>query len=100
MKTQEDGKENERRNKKRFPLHRELRFKLLEDGAIRETGVGKTIDVGSGGVAFSVDRFLTLGAYIELSISWPVMLDDTCPMRLIVFGRVLRSTGTMAACSV
>ena len=40
---------NERRGKFRFPMSRELRYKLLKDGATSEVGAGATIDMGSGG---------------------------------------------------
>jgi hypothetical protein len=56
--------------------------------------------MGSGGLAFTIDQELKPGAFIELSISWPVLLDDSCPMRFIVFGRVLRSVGRKSACTV
>jgi hypothetical protein len=54
----------------------------------------------SGGVAFTTERALNPGAFVELSISWPVLLDETCPMRLIVFGRILRCTGRKAVCTI
>src|SRR5689334_18895003 len=90
----------DRRTKFRFPIRRELRFKLAEDGSPVEAGAGETVNLGSGGVAFQVDRMLKIDALVELSISWPILLDETCPMRLIVFGRVLRSVTGMAACSI
>jgi hypothetical protein len=90
----------ERRKKARFPMHRELRYKLLDDDTIVESGMGQTIDMGSGGVAFQIDHALTPGLFIELSISWPVLLEDACPMRLIVFGRVLRSYLRQSVCTV
>jgi hypothetical protein len=92
-------KPTERRSKMRFPMNRELRYKLLEDERIMAVGLGNTTDMSSGGVAFHSDVDLPKGSYIELSISWPALLDDICPMRLIVFGRVLRSSGTKV-CSV
>lgn len=95
-----ETKPSERRLKRRFPIQRELRFKLLEDDAIVAAGSGETIDVSSGGVAVNVDQPLGLGAFIELSISWPVLLDASCPMRLIVFGRVVRSEGNRVACTI
>ena len=98
-----ESKQNEkkdRRIKQRFAIHRELKYKVLEDGAVVEAGVGYSLDIGSGGVAFSVDRPMRPDTFIELSISWPVLLDDACPMRFIVFGRVLRNTGCLAVCSV
>ena len=48
----------------------------------------------------SLDQPLTMGAFVELSISWPVLLDQTCPMRLIAFGRVVRIEGKRAACTI
>jgi hypothetical protein len=63
-------------------------------------GAGYTIDMGSGGVAFSAEHELRPGTFVELSISWPALLDQTCPMRLIVFGRVLRGAGRTAACTL
>lgn len=91
---------NERRSKFRFAIHRDLRYKILEDDAVVESGVGQTIDMGSGGVAFYVDHALKPGCYLELAISWPAMLGESCPMRLVVFGQVLRSSGRRSACTV
>ena len=94
------GKQNERRTKFRFEIERELRYKVVEDGTMISSGTGHTINVGSGGVAFAAEQQLTPGAFVELSIGWPVLLDETCLMRLIVFGRVLRSVGRKTVCSV
>ncbi|HLG97820.1 MAG TPA: hypothetical protein VKX49_16015 [Bryobacteraceae bacterium] len=90
----------ERRGKFRFPMRREVEYKLVEDGIARESGHGETIDIGSGGVSFSTDRNMRTGSFIQLSISWPVLLDDACPMRLVVFGRVVRSGAGICACTV
>ena len=92
--------ENERRRKYRFPIEREMRYKLAEDGVVVATGSGKTMNLGSGGVAFSAEQYLTPGAFVELSVSWPALLEDNCPMRLIVFGRILRCTGVKAVCTI
>jgi hypothetical protein len=96
----EEKKQIERRSKTRFPIHRDLRYKLLEDDVVIESGMGETIDMASGGMAFQIERPLKVGAFIELSISWPVLLDDSCPMRLIVFGRIVRAWGKRSACRV
>jgi hypothetical protein len=92
--------EDERRGKFRFPIRRELRYKLLRDGAVAEAGIGETVDIGSGGIGFAIDRDLPVGAFIELSISWPVLLNESCPMRLNVFGRVVRNEAGKCACTV
>jgi hypothetical protein len=100
MPTQKMEKVIDRRKKFRFPIHRELRYKLLDNGVLIGAGTGQSLNMGSGGLAFTIDQELKPGAFIELSISWPVLLDDSCPMRFIVFGRVLRSVGRKSACTV
>ena len=95
-----ETKARERRAKYRFPIRREVRYKVLEDDTIVAAGSGETLDVSSGGVGMSIDQQLTLGAFIEVSISWPALLDATLPMRLIVFGRVVRTESGMAACTI
>ena len=90
----------ERRRRWRFGIKRELRYKLVVGRTVVATGAGHTIDMGSGGVAFSTPADLRPGTLVELSISWPAMLNQTCPMRFVVFGRVLRCTGHKAVCSL
>ena len=93
-------REAERRRKARFPICREMRYKLLEDDTIVAQGTGETIDMSSGGIAFTAGQPLRPGAYIELSISWPVLLDENTRMRLVVFGQLTRSNNQTAACTV
>jgi hypothetical protein len=90
----------DRRTKLRFALNRELRYKLLDHEKIVATGEGETVDMSSGGIAFRTDADLTAGNYIELSISWPALLGDSCPMRLVVYGKVVRRSDGMVASTV
>jgi hypothetical protein len=96
----EQKKEIERRSKMRFPIRRDVRYKLVRDDVVIESGLGETTDMASGGVAFQMDHPLQVGAFVELSISWPVLLDNSCAMRLIVFGRIVRAWGKRSACRV
>jgi hypothetical protein len=90
----------ERRNKIRFGFKRPLRYKLMENDNVIEMGQGETVDISSGGIAFQTSAALKAGEYIELSIDWPALLGDTCPMRLVTFGRLIRRTDSMVACTV
>jgi hypothetical protein len=90
----------ERRSKARFPFQREARYKLLEENTIVAVGMCETLDMSSSGVAFNGRQQLKEGAFIELSISWPVLLDENCPMRLIVFGRIRRSAENKTVCTI
>ena len=70
--------ENERRRKYRFPIERELRYKMADHGVVVATGAGKTLDMGSGGVAFTAEQQLTPGAFVELSVScWCIPIRAT-----------------------
>ncbi len=93
-------RQHERREKVRFPIRREARYKLLKGDTIVQAGTGETVDICSGGVGFAVERELPVGAFIELSISWPVLLDQNCLMRLNVFGRVIRNQPGKSACTI
>jgi hypothetical protein len=93
-------KKEERRDKWRFDMQRELRFKLLEAAATVSSGIGRTMNVSSGGVLFVSEHQVRLGALIEISIGWPVLLNDDTPVRLVAFGRVVRSEGFATACTI
>jgi len=90
----------ERRAKKRFVMEREIRYKVLEQDKIIAVGNGKTLNLSSNGVAFVTENELPPGAFIELSIAWPALLENRCPLQLIGFGRVLRSAGDTVAATL
>lgn len=91
---------NDRREKIRFPIHRDMRYKLYNDGLVIAQGRGETTDLASGGIAFRIADALPLGSYVELSVSWPVLLEDSCRMQLIVFGRVIRFGDGKYVCGI
>jgi hypothetical protein len=92
--------DGERRIKRRFQIDQEVRYKMLFGQRIAETGVGRTINISSGGVWFSTENMLTSGMPVELSMNWPVLLNDTCPMKLMIYGCVVRSNGKGAAVAI
>ncbi len=101
MSTTTIAKHLERRAKARFPLNRQMRYKLFHNGGgTLQAGNGHTLDISSGGIAFAIDGEVPLETYVELSISWPVLLHNDCPMQLIVFGRMLRSVPGRSVCTV
>jgi hypothetical protein len=94
------GPERERRYKRRFPVEQEVRYKMLYGQRIAETGTGKTTNISSSGVWFSTETMLTTGMPVELSMSWPVLLNDSCPMKLMIYGCVIRSNERGAAVAI
>jgi hypothetical protein len=99
MKISKERFQKDRRTKCRFPMQRELRFKMFQNDRLVFTGVGHTVDISSSGVAFEA-RGVKTGYQVELSIGWPVLLDETCRVRLIVLGRVVRAGQGIAACTL
>jgi hypothetical protein len=92
--------ERERRTKRRFLIDQEVRYKMLYGQRIAETGVGRTVNISSSGVWFSTENMLTTGMPVELSMSWPVLLNDVCPMKLMIYGCIIRSNEKGAAVAI
>jgi hypothetical protein len=92
--------ERERRNKRRFQIEQDIRYKMLYGQRIAETGAGKTMNISSGGVWFSTENMLTTGMPVELSLTWPVLLNDACPMKLMIYGCIVRSNEKGAAVAI
>ena len=92
--------ENDRRGADRFPIEREVRFKILSRKSLDEIGVGKTINMSSNGVLFTTDRHLLPGKRLEISINWPAQLNATVALKLVARGRIVRSEEGMAAIEI
>ena len=92
--------ERERRNKRRFQIEQDVRYKMLYGQRIAETGNGKTMNISSGGVWFTTESMLTAGMPVEISMTWPVLLNDNCPMKLMIYGCVVRSNEKGAAVAI
>jgi len=92
--------DRERRIKRRFHIDQEVRYKMLYGQRIAETGVGRTMNISSVGGWFSTENMLTSGMPVELSMNWPVLLNDSCPMKLMIYGCVVRSNERGAAVAI
>ena len=92
--------DDDRRAKRRFPLALDLRFKVIYRGKALAIGTGRTLDICSGGISFPHDAPLKPGAAVEMSVSWPALLDGVCTMQLNLSGRALRSNGQITVCQI
>lgn len=90
----------ERRAADRFPIEREVRYRILNKRSSSEEGTGKTINISSNGVLFTTDQILVPGKRLELSISWPAQLDNKCQLKLVARGRVARLEQGRAAIEI
>jgi hypothetical protein len=89
----------DRRDSSRFPITREISYRTLgKRGGF--SGDGTTIIISSSGVLFVTNDPPRTGARLELSISWPVRLNERCALKLVVRGRVARSEPGYAAVEI
>jgi hypothetical protein len=90
----------DRRHSDRFPIERELRYRVLSKRNAEEGGEGMTVNISSSGVLFTSNHVLVPGRRVELSISWPAQLNNKCALRLVARGRVVRFEGGRAAMEI
>jgi hypothetical protein len=90
---------NDRRSKRRFHIEQTVRYKLLYGSRVTECGTGRTLNISSSGLWFTSQSVLGPGLPVEVSMSWPARLNDVCPMKLMIYGCVVRSdpSGTALA---
>ena len=90
----------DRRTKRRFNIKQGLRYKLLYGSRVAEAGNGRTVNISSSGVWFTTEGVLSTGLPVELSMAWPALLNDVCPMKLMIYGCVVRSDRDGAALAI
>ncbi len=90
----------DRRHSDRFPIEREVRYRVLSKRSGEEAGEGRTINISSSGVLFTSAHILLPGKRMELSISWPAQLDNKCALKLVAKGRVVRFERGLAAIEI
>ena len=91
---------DDRRNSNRLPIEREVKYKVLAGKNVKQMGMGKTLNMSSGGVLFTTEGPLPAGERVELSVSWPAQLNDTLPLKLVALGRLVRTEETQAVLAI
>ena len=90
---------NDRRASDRFPIEREVRYKILSK-KFEELGTGLTVNMSSNGVLFTTDQLLVPGRRLELNISWPAQLNSKIALKLVARGRIVRYEAGRAAMEI
>ena len=90
---------NERRSRVRFPLTVQLNYRRRSPKKQAE-GAGESVNISSFGLLFVAQHELAVGDRLELSLEWPASLEGMIPLRLCVFGRIVRVEGRNAAVSI
>jgi hypothetical protein len=82
----------ERRSHARYPIELDVRYIGSWTQRIPHEGSGKTRDFSSGGIFFSANQPLPKGHRVKLFINWPIPLNGTCPLQLVITGQIVRSS--------
>ncbi len=94
------GFPSERRAADRFPISRDVQYKVLSKRGGPDAGGGQTVNISSNGVLFTTEHYLIPGRRLELSISWPAQLNEKCQLKLVARGRVVRCEENLAAMEI
>ena len=79
----------------------EVRYKVLGARHTKKRpGFGKTLNMSRRGVLFTTESTLTPGEFIELSVSWPALLNGVLPLKLVAHGPVVRTEDKQAAITI
>ncbi|MEO8098351.1 MAG: PilZ domain-containing protein [Acidobacteriota bacterium] len=91
---------NDRRHADRFPIEREVRYRVLNKRGGDEAGDGKTLNISSAGILFTTEGMVLPGRRLEVSINWPAQLNNKCALKLVARGRVVRFEDGRAAMEI
>ena len=91
---------SERRHSDRFPIQREVRYRVLSKRAGEDAGEGATVNMSSAGILFTTPKVLLPGRRLELSVSWPAQLNQKCNLKLVARGRIVRYADGVAAMEI
>jgi len=102
-----DARRADPRSHPRYPIALELRYKLLRRGRVEYLGAGRTLNMSSGGVLFErtdqaskTSESALAGGIVELAVSWPFLLGDTCNLKLVMRGQIVRSESKLLAMKI
>ena len=74
----------------------DLTYRVFDGTLVVGSGAGRARSMSSDRVLLDADTWLPRSALVELSLSWPVMLDQRIPLKLVVLGRTLALDGCIA----
>ena len=94
------GEQRERRAKRRFLIEQDVRYERLQGTKVLDAGMGRTLDMSSGALRFTTGCVLRPGDKVKVAVNWPVLLDSTCRLQMVIYGWVVRSDGNSAAVTI
>jgi hypothetical protein len=74
-----------------YPIVAEIDYRLVGPRGMLARGSGKTIGISRTTVLFQSNDTVPEGSRIEMFVPWPVRLNGTVPLNLVIDGTTVRS---------
>src|SRR5690242_12149664 len=84
----------------KFPIHQPLCRTFRNGKRSKVAAAGQTVYMSSHEIGFTANPALSPGQRVEMSVNWPVKLDRTCGLKLVICGHVLQNDRTMAVVKI
>jgi len=81
----------ERRGSRRFPVASQVRYRIIGSGLPTPYFRGTVVNMSSTGILFTTERVLLNDQLVEIEMDWPVKLQDSVPLKLVILGRIVRT---------
>lgn len=76
-----------------YPIRVEVEYQLMKDDLVLKRGTGYTKNMSRTSVWLHSDQVLPAGMPVQLALSWPVLLENKTPLKLVILGRTTRAEG-------
>jgi len=90
----------ERRLHQRYPITLDVEYKVPGGNDVRLMGFGRTVNISSRGVLLEISDRLPNRCPIQVSINWPFFLGGSIPLKLLLYGEIVRVAGNTIAAKV
>jgi hypothetical protein len=90
----------ERRSHQRYPITFDLEYEVRGRKGVRLMGFGRTINISSRGVLLEISDWIPNRCRIRLSINWPFFLGGSIPLKLLMYGEIVRVASNTIAVRV
>jgi hypothetical protein len=92
--------EDDRRRHRRYPITMEAQFRSLSKDRA-QVAYGKIRNISSGGVLLEAFALVHASCrVVEVIAQWPLLLHDSCSLRLVMRGNIVRADGKMVAVQI
>src|SRR5579871_5739654 len=79
-----------------YPIHTDVTYRLLDGERAVGSVTGRTKAMSARRLVLESDTRLEPGTVVEVSLAWPLLLEDRIPLKLVIRGRVVQSPGSTA----